>query len=89
MKTRPYALAACVLGFLALGACNSNKTESDAAMAVKADNTVCPVGGGPVSESVTPVSYGGKNIGFCCAGCKGKFEKMTDADKSKTIAGMH
>ncbi len=92
MKFRRYAMTACVVGsLLALGGCNSDKnteSASSGSMAVKADNTVCPVGGGPVAAGVTPVAYKGKNVGFCCAGCKGKFEKMSDADKANTVASM-
>ena len=91
MKFRRYAMAACVVGsLLALGGCNSDKSTqpaSSGSMAVKADNTVCPVGGGAVVEGQT-VAFGGKNVGFCCAGCKGKFEKMTDAQKGTAIAAM-
>ena len=92
MKFRRYAIAACVAGsFLALGACNSDKkagAASDGSMAVKADNTMCPVGGGPVAAAVTPSTYKGKHVGFCCAGCKGKFDKMSDAEKDAKVTTM-
>ncbi len=88
MKIRQYAIAACTAGaLLFLGACNSNKTEH-ASMAVKADNKTCPVGGGPVAPAVAVSEYKGKNVGFCCAGCKGKFDSMTPAEKDAKVAAM-
>ena len=41
-------------------------------------NTECPVSGKPVKADQT-VKHDGKEIGFCCAKCKAKFE----ADPSK------
>lgn len=87
MKSCRYAIAACLV-ILGLGACSNDKAGGDAAMAVKADNTICPVGGGPVNSSVAPVAVAGKNVGFCCDGCKGKFAKMTDAERSKLASAM-
>ncbi len=81
--------AAC----LALGACSStSKTEakSDATKTVasKTVNTTCPIGNEPVDPKVTTASYKGQNVGFCCAGCKGKFEAMSDSDKAAKMAAV-
>lgn len=93
MKIRQIAVAVCIAGAsLSLAACKSSDTASastsEAAMAVKADNTVCPVGGGPVADGVSPIAYKGKNVGFCCAGCAGKFTKMSDSEKDAVLAKM-
>lgn len=94
MKIRRYATTACVVvvSLLALGACNSDKKTDDGStggsMAVKADNKVCPIGGGAVAADVTPSDHAGKHVGFCCAGCKGKFDKMSDAEKDAHVALM-
>ena len=37
-------------------------------------NTVCPVMGQPVDPSVPTSVYMGKTVGFCCMGCKPKFD---------------
>ncbi|TLD71424.1 YHS domain-containing protein [Phragmitibacter flavus] len=36
-------------------------------------NTTCPVAGKPAKDSVT-TKHEGKDVAFCCNGCKGKFE---------------
>ncbi len=36
-------------------------------------NKDCPVSGKPAKDSVT-TTHNGKEVGFCCNGCKGKFE---------------
>jgi len=50
-------------------------------------NDVCPVMGGAVGKD-TPykVEYGGKTIGFCCAGCIGMFNK--DPEKYMAKLGL-
>lgn len=90
MNIRRTVLAACLAtAALTMGACQSSQKASDAgSMAVKADNSACPIAGGPVNASLSPIAYKGKNVGFCCAGCAGKFTKMSDAEKDTVIATM-
>ena len=40
----------------------------------EATNKECPVSGKPVKEGVTS-KHEGKDVGFCCNNCKGKFDK--------------
>lgn len=87
------SVVACGIAALALslGACKSNEkaeASSTTSMAVKADNTMCPIGGGPIAANVTPVAYKGKHVGFCCAGCAGKFAAKSDAEKDALVANM-
>ena len=48
-------------------------------------NTKCPIMGSPIDPAkVTPDLvrvYNGKKIGFCCAGCPARWDKLTDAEK--------
>lgn len=47
----------------------------------------CPMSGRPVNPEQT-VEFDGCKIGFCCPGCKGKFEKAsTDAEKVALVFG--
>ncbi len=71
---------------MVLGGCNNDKaTEAKTvegkpmAMAV---NTKCPFSGEPVNADVAS-EYKGQKVAFCCAGCKSKFDKATDADKAQ------
>ncbi len=59
-------------------------------------NDVCPVMGGAVDKNTSiKVTYKGKEIGFCCAGCVSKFNadpekymsKMADTKKSCAVKG--
>jgi hypothetical protein len=76
---------------LSMGACKSEDkaaASSTTSMAVKADNAMCPIGGGPIAANVTPVAYKGKHVGFCCAGCAGKFAAKSEAEKDALVASM-
>lgn len=57
-----------------------------AATLSSASNESCPLAGGPVSANVETVSFQGKEIGFCCAGCATKFAAMSDSEKAAALA---
>ena len=48
-------------------------------------NTVCPLMGGDVDETVT-TSWDGKTIGFCCAKCIPAWDKLSDEEKTEKLA---
>ena len=50
-----------------------------------AGKDTCPFSGKPVSDDVQTASFQGQEIGFCCAGCVGKFAKLTDAEKAAML----
>lgn len=89
MKTR-FAALVLVAAALALTGCQNKKTAAadtktakPAAMGVM--NTKCPYSGNAVKEGVT-ADYNGAKVGFCCAGCQGKFAAMDDAGKKALMA---
>ena len=53
-------------------------------------NTQCPIMGGKVDPATVPANlvreFGGKKIGFCCAGCPPKWDLLTDDKKTKIVA---
>lgn len=69
---------------MVLGGCNNDKKASDdkavdsKAMAM---NTKCPFSGEPANGDVAS-EYKGQKVAFCCAGCKSRFDKASDADKA-------
>lgn len=65
---------------LSLAACNSAEKTTAAPGMV---NSKCPYSGGAASDKMTS-QFEGKTIGFCCAGCKAKF----DAADAKVKAEM-
>lgn len=87
MKFSRSAAAAVACACLVLMGCSS-ETKKDAggdkAMgAVKADNALCPFSANPVKADIKTASFQGKNVGFCCNGCAGKWDAMTDAQKTE------
>ena len=88
MKNRMAVLAAAgSIVLTSLVGCNSNKKTAEAASdkSVALTNTKCPYSGGPVNPNVTS-EYKGQTVGFCCAGCQGKWNKASDADKDAMLA---
>ena len=63
----------------AASCCSAEKTAAAAPAGLA--NTTCPFSGGPAKETIT-VAYNGQTVGLCCAGCKGKWEKASDADRA-------
>ena len=62
-------------------------TETSAAEPVAAaDNKNCPIMGHPVSAEGGSTTWNGKTIGFCCDGCKPKFEALSDDEKAAKLA---
>lgn len=49
-------------------------------------NTKCPVSGEEVKAGGATASYNGQTVGFCCPGCIGKFNAMSDADKAAALS---
>ncbi|MGD9688703.1 MAG: hypothetical protein AB7K52_02920 [Phycisphaerales bacterium] len=69
----------------------AEKAPADTAGMVKVVNRVCPVvqgdaipGGWAKKELV--VEWRGQSVAFCCAGCKPRWAKMTDAQKDAALA---
>jgi hypothetical protein len=53
-------------------------------------NDHCPMTGNKIDPAKVPPEltrqYKGQTIGFCCAMCPPKWDKLTDADKDKKLA---
>jgi len=79
---------ALIAAALALTGCNKDQKAAHTNTNMGAMNTKCPISGGPVSANAGTVSYKGQAVGFCCDGCVGKFDKMSDADKAAKMAGV-
>ena len=56
-------------------------TPANMAMA----NSKCPMKGAKVNPEMT-AEWNGQKVGFCCAGCKSNWAKLSDADKQSKLA---
>ena len=90
-KHLPALSAALLLASLAfLGGCASDSAAYDTAASVDAApvivNANCPIMGSPVDSEVTTASYNGMAVGFCCEGCVGEWDAMSDEAKEEFLA---
>ena len=93
MKMNRVAFAALTLSTIVFAGCKSSeKTTSASAsetktVSTKAVNSVCPMTGEELGSAPgKTVAYHGKTVGFCCAGCATKWDKLTDAEKDAKLA---
>ncbi|NNF42877.1 MAG: hypothetical protein HKO59_07540 [Phycisphaerales bacterium] len=80
--------AVAVMALLTIAACESTgsttqPTTRSAALGVV--NDACPISGAPVDPAAGTVSYGGYDVGFCCAACPGAWEDMVPADRAAFV----
>ena len=87
MRTRSLmCLSAAALVAAVFCGCSNNKTAKVEAPAgaMTMANTKCPYSGEAVNSKVTS-DYHGKQVGFCCAGCKARWDKATDAQRDAML----
>ena len=67
-----------LVGLMVLGGCKKSEPaappESEEVASAEIEQTICPVMKGAINKNLF-TEYKGKKVYFCCAGCKGKFEK--------------
>ena len=71
-----------IIGVVSVNGCKKQSSpppkpvasESGAQPAAAAEQTICPVMGGPVNKDIF-VEYQGKKVYFCCEACKAEFDK--------------
>jgi YHS domain-containing protein len=61
---------------------NADANKAAAETAAPGEQTLCPVTGGEIDKNVF-VEYKGKKVYFCCAACKGPFEKNPEKYMAK------
>ena len=81
-----------LLGCILLAGCGKSDppaTPRGTAARPAVVNTTCPIMGGDVHPAVTGNLYtifDGQGVGFCCPGCKDKFDALSDTEKIKKLA---
>jgi YHS domain-containing protein len=74
--------ALLIISFVFVDGCKKQSSPSPAPATAAAEQTICPVMGGPINKDIF-VEYKGKKVYFCCAQCKGEFEKEPEKYLSK------
>ena len=59
-------------------------TQAQASLGMMNDS--CPMSGRPVNMESPSSSWNGQTVGFCCNGCKGRFDAADDNGKSDMVA---
>lgn len=97
MKNTQILVAALALvAAVGLTGCKNDKAETTTATtpsteAMKSEartgpmNKMCPFSGEEAKADITS-TCDGKTVAFCCAGCKGKFDKMDKAHQEAMMA---
>ena len=77
----------------AAGCANTQKAEDESQCKmvkpgeITTVNRMCVVvNDDPVNPTVEPAVWKGQKIGFCCYGCKPKWNAMSDAEKDAAVA---
>ena len=88
-------LAACFLSCALIGCKSSSEVAEGDENCIPAQgpntvgsaavNTNCPFTGEHADQAIL-ADYQGSKIAFCCKGCLGRFNRMSDAEKSKILA---
>lgn len=74
------------------GDCKDNAKAKEDAKLVKVVNSTCPIGDDPIDAAAHDASltrqWRGQTVGFCCAGCLGPWDKMSDAERERALAAV-
>lgn len=89
MKKHLLLASLCVLPLALASCCSDDECNTDPARAASAGtvNMRCPVMPDDlVDPDVAPVMWKGQKVGFCCKGCKPKWEAMNDSQRDAAVA---
>lgn len=87
---RRIVLASFALTAAALAGCNSSGQARDTASTprVAVINAKCPYSNAPVDPKYTS-TFNDMTVGFCCAGCKNRFDKSSETDKGALLSSKN
>ena len=69
------------VGLLAVVAC-STSTASETPIVL---NETCPMMGEAINGEVEMTDWDGDQVGYCCKGCKGKFEALPEDEQVEKL----
>jgi hypothetical protein len=80
------ATTVACLALLLSGCQSGDKAAARDTASMGALNDTCPVMGGAVDPEAETAAYHGYEIGFCCNGCKAKWDQMSESAKQAFVA---
>jgi hypothetical protein len=87
-KSEPVAKSGCCSGTAEAGEADGARASNQEAKTAFA-NTKCPIMGGAIDlANVTPEltrEYKGQKVAFCCGGCPGQWDKLSDQEKTAKL----
>jgi hypothetical protein len=100
-RFRPLAFTGLLVATLALvSACESTQESSSTMPSTKPATTMpttaemgvlndsCPISGRPVDPDAPHASFAGHQIGFCCGGCVGRWDAMSESDRHAFVSRL-
>ena len=79
------ALASTLVVLLSLCACASREESPVAPASVAAANARCPIMPDLDADGHTFVEWKGRRVGFCCAECIERWDRLTDAQRARLL----
>ena len=52
-------------------------------------NDTCPMSGKPLKDTSPASTWNNTTVGFCCGGCKARFDGMSDTDKTAYLGTIN
>lgn len=76
-------LGVCVVTALVCFGCQSGPKPAPGMV-----NSGCPFTGSPVGEGAATAEFEGQTVGFCCPGCKVRWDGWSDEQKRGFVEGQ-
>lgn len=93
------ATLGCSVAVMVIGGCACCGSCKDTAAAshrhgdaktVEVVNAICPIGEDPIDTKAVEVGltrqWRGRTVGFCCEGCLGPWDSMSDAEREQKLS---
>ena len=77
-----------VVALCSLGCESTQKQEKASAVSPGMVNDTCPISSRPLTANSPTSTWDGVTLGFCCAGCKTRFDDQTPAAKTTEVDNL-
>ena len=74
-----------VAALFSIGCESTQKQDQSSSASPGMVNDACPISSKPLAAGCPTTTWDGVTLGFCCNGCKNRFDGMTAAQKNAEI----